>query len=241
MLPYLNLNSVFPPVSSALDDPNGLLAAGGDLSPERLLKAYSNGIFPWYSHGEPILWWSPDPRTIFDLAKFKVHKSVKQTLRQNSLEVTLNYAFEQVVEQCSLQRGKKNATWITEEIKQAYLNLFKLGNAHSIEVWRDKQLVGGIYGVQVGGIFCGESMFSRIPNGSKIALSCLAKYLAKNGFKAIDCQVENPHLMLLGAKQISRDNYLSLLQQNENIKIDVELWKQKPLNWYGLLGFNINV
>ena len=244
MLPYLTAQTPFPPVNKALDEPNGLLAAGGDLSPERLLQAYTQGIFPWYSEGEPILWWSPDPRTVFFVERFKIKKSVKQTLKRYSLEVTLNSDFEQVIRRCSLPRSEENGTWITEEMIQAYCDLHALGRAHSAEVWHSddsasqpaKKLVGGIYGVDVGGVFCGESMFSEISNGSKIALTCLIKYLHKAGFSLVDCQIENPHLSSLGAINISRKLYLNLLN---SAKLQVgqpeQIWRKQSIDWQALL------
>ncbi|MCW8878561.1 MAG: leucyl/phenylalanyl-tRNA--protein transferase [Kangiellaceae bacterium] len=243
MLPYLTTQMPFPPVNKALNEPNGLLAAGGDLSAERLIQAYSHGIFPWYSEGEPILWWSPDPRMVFFIDRFKVRRSVKQTLKRNRLAVTLNSDFEQVMRRCSLPRSEENGTWITEEMILAYCNLHALGRAHSVEVWQyneldDKQnrkLVGGIYGVNVNGVFCGESMFSEISNGSKIALSGLVKYLQTSGFKLVDCQIENPHLSSLGAINISRKLYLNILKNSKvQLTQPKDLWQERELNWQKL-------
>ncbi|TQV87654.1 leucyl/phenylalanyl-tRNA--protein transferase [Aliikangiella coralliicola] len=235
MLPYLSTDISFPPVEQALDDPNGLLAAGADLSSERLIQAYSQGIFPWYSPGEPILWWSPDPRTVFFVNHFKIHKSVKKTLRKSQLTVTLNFNFKETVKRCSRPRSAENGTWITKEMIEAYCELHRLGKAHSLEVWQGNQLVGGIYGVVTGGVFCGESMFSEISNGSKIALSCLARYLKQLDFKLIDCQIENPHLMKLGASNISRKLYLSLLHSSSQQTWDSQQWQPQRLHWPSLL------
>ena len=240
MLPYLSTEIPFPPVEQALDDPNGLLAAGADLSSERLMQAYSKGIFPWYSPGEPILWWSPDPRTVFFVDHFKVHKSVLKTLRKQNLRVTLNSGFKQTIKRCSLPRSEENGTWITTEMIEAYCDLHHQGFAHSLEVWQDKELVGGIYGVAVGGVFCGESMFSGISNGSKIALSCLARYLKYQGFKLIDCQIENPHLIRLGASNISRRLYLDMLNAGRQLTYDESVWQPQQLNWQTLLDSKRN-
>ncbi len=234
MLPYLHQTTPFPSVDEALDEPNGLLAAGGDLSASRLIDAYEKGIFPWFSEGEPILWWSPNPRTVFNIEDFKVHKSVKQTIRRQALTITLNKDFSQVIHQCSLPRSEDNGTWITEEMCQAYITLHQLGRAHSVEVWQKNNLVGGIYGINVGKVFCGESMFSGISNGSKVALSALVCYLKPLGYQLIDCQIENPHLMSLGAKNILRANYIQVLNSlsgtNNNVVQNKNIWSSKTLN-----------
>ncbi len=230
MLPYLDINTPFPPVSLALQQPNGLLAAGADLSEDRLLEAYATGIFPWFSKGEPILWWSPNPRTVFLLNKFNPSKSLCRFVRQAELSVTLNTAFEQVVQRCSEPRKDQPSTWITDDIKQAYLNLHRTGNAHSVEVWKNEALVGGIYGVSIGKLFCGESMFSGITNGSKVALSCLIGYLREQGFPIIDCQVENPHLSRLGAVSIDRESYLRTIKIALSQQVDTDYWRNQTLN-----------
>jgi leucyl/phenylalanyl-tRNA---protein transferase len=241
MLPYLNIDSPFPRVDEALQEPNGLLAAGADLSPARLLSAYANGIFPWYSPGEPILWWSPDPRAVFFIDNFKAHKSVRKTLAKLGLKVTLNQAFNQVISACAAPRSDVNGTWITDKMIAAYSNLHQAGNAHSVEVWQNDILVGGIYGVATGGVFCGESMFSRISNGSKIALSCLAAYLKQLGFRLIDCQIENPHLGKLGSSIVSRRVYLQLLKQTQNHRVEAVAWKSQTLDWKKLLEVETRV
>lgn len=236
MLPYLSQDCPFPSVKGALPEPNGLLAAGADLSAARLIYAYSKGIFPWYSPGEPILWWSPDPRTVFFVNNFKVNKSVRKTLRKLDLTVSLNTAFERVMNQCAQPRGDNQGTWISLEMINAYSELHRLGHAHSVEVWQQDKLVGGIYGVASGGIFCGESMFSAVSNGSKIALTCLAKYLKLFNFQLIDCQVENPHLTQLHSTNISRALYLELLDGCKNLSRDESIWSPKPLDWESLLS-----
>ncbi|MGX5174140.1 leucyl/phenylalanyl-tRNA--protein transferase [Aliikangiella sp. IMCC44653] len=239
MLAYLDIDTPFPTVHQALAEPNGLLAAGGDLSTSRLLTAYSLGIFPWYSHEEPILWWSPDPRTVFFIEQFKLRKEVKRLLQCPSITITLNAAFAQVLEACAKPRDDINGTWITLEMKQAYLALHEIKRAHSVEVWQNNQLVGGIYGVNVGGTFCGESMFSSIPNGSKTALTALINYLKPFGFKIIDCQVENPHLMSLGAKNISRENYLSYLESTVQPSLPGDLWSPAQLVTQNIQQHNV--
>jgi len=229
MLPFLDIKTPFPPVSEALDDPCGLLAAGADLSVKRLLDAYSSGIFPWFSDGEPILWWSPDPRTVFLLDQYKPSRSLRRFLRQSDFKITLNNHFEQVIQRCSEPRKDQPSTWITDEIKQAYLKLHFLGHAHSLEVWQNDDLIGGIYGVAIGKLFCGESMFSGVSNGSKVALFYLIKYLRKRGFQIMDCQVENPHLLSLGAVNIQRSDYLIYLNAAKSQPVDEQFWQPQTL------------
>jgi len=230
MLPFLDSNSLFPSVELALEEPNGLLAAGADLSSDRLISAYSSGIFPWYSKGEPILWWSPNPRTVFLLDSFKPSRSLCRFIRKCPWRVSLNKDFEQVVDCCSAPRKEQSGTWITDQMKEAYLALHQLGIAHSVEVWHDKDLVGGIYGVSIGHLFCGESMFSACSNGSKVSLACLIGHLATENFPLIDCQMENPHLSGLGATNISRNQYLETLQQIVHQPVAQDFWKEKELD-----------
>lgn len=212
-LPVLKTDNIsFPDPNSALTDPNGLLAIGGDLSPDRLINAYKNGIFPWYSEGEPILWWSPDPRAVLFLDDLIVSSRLKRFIKNCNFNITFNEAFKEVVEECSKPRPKQPETWITPEMQEAYIELFKLGHAMSAEVWQENKLIGGIYGVLVNKIFCGESMFSRESNASKVALIYLANYLKDKDFKLIDCQIMNPHLESLGAKEIPRKDFLKLLK-----------------------------
>lgn len=236
MLPYLHKDSLFPPTDTALKEPNGLLAAGGDLSAERLVDAYSKGIFPWYSEDEPILWWSPDPRTVFFVDTFKPSKSLVRFFKQSDLRVTLNHDFAQTVSACAEPRIEQSGTWITEDIINAYIKLHQLGLAHSVEVWQKDQLVGGIYGVSIGKLFCGESMFSRISNGSKLALSCLIGYLKQSNFPLIDCQVANPHLASLGAESLSRRDYLEFVCSASAQKNPQTIWYPKELNAFELLS-----
>ncbi len=212
MIPWLTADTPFPHVAQALKEPNGLLAGGGDLSPQRLLAAYRRGIFPWYSAGEPILWWSPDPRMVLFPGALRITRSLAKTLRNADYRVTLDSAFAQVIAACAATpRPGQNGTWITREMQQAYLRLHALGYAHSVETWRGGQLVGGLYGVAIGRAFCGESMFSHVTDASKIALAHLCRFLAERGFGIIDCQMETAHLTSLGARPIPRDDYLARL------------------------------
>lgn len=218
MIPWLASNpSLFPPVDTALtaaDGANGLLAAGGDLSPQRILAAYRRGIFPWFSVGDPILWWSPDPRMVLLPSAFKTSRSLARTLRNAPYEVRLDTAFDQVIAACSaLPRAGQNGTWILPEMRAAYGRLHGLGYAHSVETWRDGRLVGGLYGIALGRVFFGESMFSTARDASKIALAHLCLYLKRRDFGIIDCQMETAHLASLGARPIPRRQFLDHLQQ----------------------------
>ncbi len=188
---------IFPPAHLA--EPEGLLAFGGDLCPERLLTAYRQGIFPWYEQGGPILWWSPDPRLVLIPAELRVSSRLRRTIRQGRFEVRFNTAFTQVIKACAnVRRKHEDGTWITAEMQQAYIRLHELGHAHCMESWHNDELVGGIYGVRVGGCFCGESMFHRQTDASKVALVALADRLATEGVQVIDCQVASEHLVSLG-------------------------------------------
>lgn len=203
-------NGPFPPAGQAKRDPNGLLAMGGDLSAPRLLNAYRHGIFPWYSEGEPILWWCPDPRMVFDTAGFRLPVRFRRTLRCSTWEVRADTAFEAVIDACATSpRPGQDGTWITRDMRTAYLALHRQGHAHSVEVFDAEQLVGGIYGVAVGRMFFGESMFSAVPGGSKVALAGLARQLARWGWPLIDAQVENPHLASLGGQRMARPVFLA--------------------------------
>ena len=197
----------FPPVDAALRDPDGLLAAGGDLSPDRLLDAYRHGIFPWFSPGDPILWWSPDPRTVFDTAKIHISKKLHRDLRRSEWTIRADTAFADVMIACAAPRITQRGTWITQDMFDAYRHLHDLGFAHSVEVYDGDELVGGIYGVALGRMFYGESMFSRATNGSKIALVALCRMLHDNGIPLLDAQVASPHLMTMGAFEVSRKEF----------------------------------
>lgn len=201
---------VFPPVEEASLE--GFLAIGGDLSPERLLLAYKSGIFPWFSEDEPIIWWSPDPRMVLFPEDLKVSKSMKQLLRKDAFKITYNQAFAEVIEACAdIYRPGQDDTWITEDMKAAYCKLHELGYAISVEVWQNEQLVGGVYGVDLGHVFCGESMFSKVSNASKYGFIHLVKRLQKNGCQLIDCQIHTDHLASLGAIEVPREVFLSYL------------------------------
>lgn len=203
---------LFPPVDHAVE--SGLLAVGGDLSPERLLAAYREGIFPWYSDGEPILWWSPDPRFVLFPDELRVSRSMRQFLKKGVLRITFDQAFREVIATCGMPRPGQDGTWITAAMREAYGVLHDLGYAHSVEVWQEGNLVGGLYGVSLGRAFFGESMFSAVPNASKTALITLLPRLRERGFDLIDCQVETAHLSGLGARPIPRRKFCALLKES---------------------------
>lgn len=213
MITLLHHNTPFPPVAQAMRQPNGLLAAGGDLTPARLLDAYRHGIFPWFSAADPILWWSPDPRMVLFPAEFKVSHSLQKTLRRGHYEVHIDSAFEQVMRACASPRKGQDGTWIQEEMIEAYVRLHRLGHAHSFETWMEGELVGGLYGIGIGRMFYGESMFSRKTDASKIALAHLAAQLKRWNFGMIDCQMNTPHLASLGAREIARTEFIARLQE----------------------------
>ncbi len=200
----------FPHPEMALDEPDGLLAAGGDLSPQRLVSAYRQGIFPWYNSGEPILWWSPSQRAVLFPERFHVSRSFRRYLNQHTFNITWNQDFNAVIAACAAPRSYANDTWITAEMQNAYKRLHILGYAHSLECWQADELIGGIYGVQLGCVFFGESMFSRISNGSKLALYALAQ---RADIQLIDCQIPNPHLMSLGVERMTRTEFLQRLEK----------------------------
>jgi leucyl/phenylalanyl-tRNA--protein transferase len=207
-IPLLGPHDVFPPVDEALDEPDGLLAAGADLSVPRLIDAYAHGIFPWFNAGDPILWWSPNPRTVLAPREFHISRSLRKRLRQPDITVTADTIFARVLRECAAPRDGEPGTWLIPSMQTAYLALHRLGLAHSIEVWSDDVLAGGLYGVSMGRIFFGESMFSRQRDGSKIALAYLAAQLARWEFPLIDCQLETDHLLSLGARSISREAFV---------------------------------
>ncbi|MBL4582111.1 MAG: leucyl/phenylalanyl-tRNA--protein transferase [Gammaproteobacteria bacterium] len=213
-LPWLDSpQSRFPDIDLALADPNGLLAAGGDLSSKRLLEAYRSGIFPWFEEGQPILWWSPDPRMVLFPEDLRVSKSLQKTLKKSHYTVTFDKAFAEVIACCAQPRDGSPGTWITDEMQTAYTQLFDAGHAHSVEVWRDGELIGGLYGVALGQLFFGESMFSFQSNASKIALVNLVKQLRQWNYKLIDCQVSSEHLESLGAVELSREEFRQQLHE----------------------------
>jgi leucyl/phenylalanyl-tRNA--protein transferase len=210
----------FPDVTLALREPDGLLAVGGDLTPDRILSAYRRGIFPWYSDNQPILWWSPDPRTVLFPARLKISKSLRKTLRQGRFRVTMDHAFRRVIAACAAPRPGSSGTWITQEMANAYGALHETGRTHSVECWLDDQLVGGLYGVSIGRVFFGESMFSRVSDASKVAFAWLVRQLKAWKIGLVDCQIYSAHLASLGAEEIPRADfvkYLDILCENEHI------------------------
>lgn len=211
MIPWLGADTPFPPLESALKEPNGLLAVGGDLAPRRLLAAYRRGIFPWYSEGDPILWWSPDPRMVLVPDALRVTRSLAKTLRNADYEVRFDTAFDEVMRGCAAPRAGQPGTWITAEMRAAYNRLHELGYAHCAETWIEGELAGGLYGVAIGGAFFGESMFTRGRDASKVALVALVERLRARGFTLLDTQWRTPHLARMGAIEIPRDEYLRRL------------------------------
>ena len=199
----------FPDVRYATED--GLLALGGDLSAERLMNAYRRGIFPWYNPGEPILWWSPDPRCVIFPDEFSTSRSLRKSIRRNRFEFHIDRDFDRVIEQCAAPRALESGTWITSDMMKAYKNLSHLGVAHSVETWQDGELVGGLYGIAIGQAFFGESMFHTVTDASKAALHCLVTRLVDWGYGIIDCQITSPHLLSLGAREIPRNDFIGHL------------------------------
>jgi len=236
-LPWLDPHTLdFPATATALKEPNGLLAVGGDLSPERLIKAYLSGIFPWYEEDQPILWWSPSPRAVLYPSQIHISKSLRKTLKKQLYSVTYDQAFQAVIDACanSPRDGRIGSTWITAEMNHAYTELHQLGLAHSVEAWHNGELVGGLYGLSLGKIFFGESMFSKKADASKVAFVHLSKQLQTWNFKLIDCQVSNPHLMSLGAEEIDRETFENTLHKNKAL-FDPDA----PSNsWAGITGQN---
>ena len=208
----------FPPLEQALDEPAGLLAAGGDLSPARLLAAYQRGIFPWYSPGQPVLWWSPDPRAVLFPEEFNCSRSLAKTIRNGGFEVVIDRDFGAVIDACAAPRPHAPGTWITSEMRNAYLRLHRLGQAHSFETWRNGQLAGGLYGVRLGEVFFGESMFSRERDASKVALAHLVTVCLRNSIAVIDCQLPSPHLESLGSRTIPRLQFQALLREHISLQ-----------------------
>ena len=230
MIAQLNTRSIsFPPPATALHEPNGLLAVGGDLSPGRLMHAYRNGIFPWFGDADPILWWSPNPRTVFYPEQVHVSRSLQKSWRKHDWRVTINHDFETVIDGCALTRQHQEGTWITDDMRDAYCQLHQLGHAHSVEVWCDDNIVGGLYGISVGRAFCGESMFHTKTDASKIALAVFAHEFAANDGRMIDCQVGNPHLSSLGAQDIDRDKFLMQLHLAQQGDLAQGFWRPRIL------------
>lgn len=213
MITWLNNGAPFPPVEQALLKPNGLLAAGGSLSANRLLDAYQQGIFPWFNTGEPILWWSPNPRMVLIPEEFNISRSLRKTLRDKNYEVRTDSAFEQVMRACAAPRREQVGTWIHDDVIAAYIELHQMGVAHSVETWVNGNLVGGLYGISIGRMFYGESMFSHATDASKIALAHLTAQLQRWGYGMIDCQMSTPHLASLGAREIPRAEFMLRLKE----------------------------
>jgi leucyl/phenylalanyl-tRNA--protein transferase len=224
MIPWLTPETPFPPLGAALTHPNGLLAAGGDLSPQRLIAAYRCGIFPWFNEGDPILWWSPDPRMVLFPPELKISRSLRKTLKKANYTIRADSAFNQVVRACAEPRKERPGTWIHDEMIAAYTALHEMGLAHSIETWMEGELVGGLYGVAQGKMFFGESMFSRTTDASKVAFVHLVRHLERRGFKMIDCQMKTAHLASFGAREISREEFSLKLKELVNYPERVDKW-----------------
>lgn len=214
VIPWLDSKSLFPPIETALQEPNGLLAAGGDLSPQRIIDAYRQGIYPWFSKGQPLLWWSPDPRMVLYTNEYRLSRSLAKRIRRRDFEVRVDTAFGPVIDACaSVVRDAQDGTWITREMAVAYRRLYALGYAHSVEAWRGGELVGGLYGLALGRVFFGESMFSHESDASKVALAGLVSVLARQGVPLIDCQQETDHLASMGARPIPRREFALALTE----------------------------
>jgi leucyl/phenylalanyl-tRNA--protein transferase len=225
MIPWLCSSDPFPPVSRALREPNGLLAAGADLAVPRLLEAYRHGIFPWYSEGEPVLWWSPDPRMVLVPGRLVVSRSLRKRLRRRGFSIRTDTSFEEVMQACAEPRLGQTGTWISADMIHAYVALHQAGYAHCVEYWVDGMLAGGLYGVAIGRVFFGESMFTRQTDGSKIALVCLARQLERWSFGAIDCQMSTAHLASLGAQEIARVDFMRALEELVNYPTERGPWR----------------
>lgn len=224
----------FPSLDKALDEPNGLLAFGGDLSINRLKSAYRQGIFPWFADEEPYLWWSPSPRGIIQLENFHCSKSLKKSLRKHDFRITINHCFPKIIQHCALIPRNFGAnpqadTWITHEMQQAYIELHYSGAASSVEVWLNNKLVGGLYGVTVGGVFCGESMFHKYTDASKVALLALVQHMNANQLGFIDCQMNTDHLAKLGCEDVNRNEFVSLLNKYKDLEVSEKVWRPQEV------------
>lgn len=227
-IPWLEEDLDFPDISTALKDPDGLLAAGGDLTIPRLITAYKQGIFPWFNDDQPIMWWSPNPRCVLFPEKVHISKSLRKKLNKNIFKVTFDNDFERVIHHCANSRQETTGTWITDDMQEAYLALHNEGIAHSVEVWLNNELVGGLYGLALGRCFFGESMFSTATDASKVAFIYLCNQLREWGYAIIDCQVENPHLFTLGAENIQRAEFQTILEDNAHQEPKPHEW---VFNW----------
>lgn len=220
----------FPPATSALSQPDGLLCFGGDLDSERLLNAYRRGIFPWYSEGQPIMWWSPAPRCVIYPQELVIRRSLKKSMKNAGFQFSINQAFAQVIEACAQPRGEEQGTWITSDMVSAYIQLHQQGHAHSTEIWFDGELVGGLYGIAIGRVFFGESMFAQKRDASKVALACMVHFLDRHNFKLIDAQVTSSHLLSLGAREINRTQFLNELDSYCAVENDIQLWQTERVD-----------
>jgi leucyl/phenylalanyl-tRNA--protein transferase len=229
MIPLLGPSDPFPPVDDALDDPNGLLAAGGGLGVARLIEAYARGIFPWFSDGDPVLWWCPDPRMVLATDAVHVSRSLERRLKKGGFEITFDRAFARVLTECAAPRRHESGTWLVPAMRKAYLQLFEAGAAHSIEVWMDGELAGGLYGVCLGRMFFGESMFTRVSDASKCAYAALVAMLRRLGFSMVDCQQSTGHLASLGAREISRTDFLDRLRLL--CRLPGPDWREVTIDW----------
>ena len=230
---WLTSHLFFPPLEDALVEPNGLLAAGGDLSPERLVKAYRCGIFPWFNENETILWWSPDPRMILFPNELKISRSLNKILKKRNYEIRIDSAFNEVIHACAAPRKGQTGTWIHSDMISAYIKLHEMGLAHSVEIWINGKLKGGLYGVTQGKIFFGESMFSQIDNASKIAFVHLVKQLEEWNYNMIDCQMKTAHLASFGAREIPRKEFSQILKESITYPNQVEKWRKFEANKTG--------
>ncbi|MDX1516505.1 MAG: leucyl/phenylalanyl-tRNA--protein transferase [Woeseiaceae bacterium] len=222
--------SAFPSIYAALTEPDGLLAAGGDLSRDRLLYAYRHGIFPWYDDGQPILWWSPDPRCVLPVGAFHVSKRLRRDISKSTATLTFNRDFAAVIDACAEPRRSQQGTWITDEMADAYVAIHRDGWAHSVEVWQGERLIGGMYGLAIGRVFFGESMFSREDNASKFALLGLCRVLDLRGFELVDCQLVSEHLLTLGATAMPRAEFAELLRVHCDPAVPIESWPADPIS-----------
>lgn len=225
MIPWLEPHDPFPPVTAALREPDGLLAAGADLSEARLIDAYSRGIFPWFSEGQPLLWWSPDPRMVLFPPELRISRSLAKRLRRRDYEIRTDTRFETVMRACAAPRAGQDGTWITADMIAAYSALSRRGIAHSVETWIGGELVGGLYGIALGRMFYGESMFARATDASKLALAHLARQLQRLGFGMIDCQMKTAHLASFGAREIPRSEFMLKLQELVNYPMQSGEWR----------------
>tara|TARA_R110002167_G_C12672804_1_gene650841 strand:- start:786 stop:1496 length:711 start_codon:yes stop_codon:yes gene_type:complete len=229
-IPWLSSSSsTFPDLSTALAEPNGLLAFGDDLSPPRIIQAYQLGIFPWFSDGEPVMWWSPDPRAIINIAELKINKTLHKVLKRQTFTVTLNKSFKQVIELCADAPFRVEETWIVSPMLTAYKKLHQQGQAHSIEVWQNEELVGGLYGIAVNGYFSGESMFYKQSNASKVALVYLAELLKSIKVELIDCQMLNPFLASMGCIEVNREQFIAQQLAAKTIIPPADFWQPRLL------------